>query len=100
MNKDRRDGIVIVAAVSVLSACFVSSANTYQDQFAQEVCEKALFVSGDDYSVQMKKRISNASRCEFTIDQIDGARRANLSRWFVGIIFSSVIVGGVIKTLE
>lgn len=35
--------------------------------------------------------------CEVAADEID---RANLSRWFMGVILSSVIVGVVIKALE
>jgi len=38
MGKERRDGIIVVAAVSVLSALFVHGSNIYQDQFAEEVC--------------------------------------------------------------
>ena len=90
MDKERRDGIVILAAVSSLSACFVFSANIYQDQFAQEVCEMALFDYQKDYG-------DRRTKCEVAADDID---RANLSRWFVGVIFSSAIVIGVIKTLE
>ena len=97
MNKDRRDGIVIVAAVSVLSACFVFSANTYQDQFAQEVCEKALFVYGDDYRAQMKMLDLNARKCEIAIDEID---KHTLPRWFLGLMFSSLIVAGLRKLYE
>lgn len=90
MDKERRDGIAILAAVSALSACFVFSANIYQDQFAQEVCEKALFDYQKDYG---DRRIE----CEVAADEID---RSNFSRWIVGVILSSAIVGGVIKTLE
>ena len=93
MDKELRAGIITFAAVSALSALFVNTANIYQDQFAQKVCEEALFVIGDDYREQRK----NTRACEYHIDE---SERSNVARWFVGIIFSSVIVGGVINHLE
>ena len=100
MDKKLRNAFIAFATTSALSACFVSSANSWQDQFAQKVCEKALFVSGDDSRVEWDKRNLNAQKCEFTIDQIDGAERSNFSRWFMGVILSSAIVSGVIKIME
>jgi hypothetical protein len=97
MDKERQVGIITFAAVSALSALFVSNANIYQDQFAQKVCEKALFVYGDDIRKQMDMIDLNVRTCEIAIDEVE---RSNVGRWFVGALFSSVIVGAVIKSLD
>jgi len=94
MDKERREGIVVLAAVSALSACFVFSANIYQEQFAHEVCLKALFVYGDNYRVQMERLDLNARKCEIAIDEVN---KHTLPRWLIGLIFSSLIVAGTHK---
>ena len=84
MDKARRNNIILAAAMAALSALFVNTTDLYQDQFAQEVCAKALLINGSE------NQFKNNRDCETVIDGITD--RQWVPRWIVGFIVSSVIV--------